>query len=150
MRSAAAIAFFAVMAFLAVPASAAAQRPLSVSSADHSLVEADDCEHFHTQNFTSFPAKAHAEEQRDVALSGIDLLKVRASEEGGISVRGWEKPTARLTVCKYAMALSAVAAQRALGNVAVSIHNGEIVSSGPEISENQVWWVHMILRVPKG
>jgi hypothetical protein len=150
MRTAAAIAVLAVTAFLAAPANAASQRPLIVTSADHSLVEADDCEHFHTQNFTSFPAKAHTEEQRDLTLSGIDLLKVRASEEGGISVRGWEKPTARLTVCKYAMALSELAAQRVLGNVAVSIHNGEILSSGPAIDESQVWWVHMILRVPKG
>lgn len=149
MRSAAAIAFLAATAF-AAPAMAVSQRPLIVTSADHSLVDAEDCEHFHTQNFTSFPAKAHGEEQHDLTLSGIDLLKVRASEEGGISIRGWDKPTARLTVCKYAMALSEVAAQRALGNVAVSIRNGEIHSSGPEISANQVWWVHMILRVPKG
>ena len=149
MRAAAAIAFLAATAFLAAPASAASQRPLIITSADHSMVDADDCEHFHTQNFTSFPAKAHTEEQRDLTLSGIDLLKVRASEDGGVSVRGWDKPTARLTVCKYAMALSELAAQHALGNVSVSVRNGEIVSSGPEISSNQVWWVHMILRVPK-
>ena len=147
MRSAA-LALFFVTAFT-TPVPAASQRPLIVTSADHSLKEGDDCEHFHTQNTTSFPKQAHQEEQRDVALSGIDLVKVRASEEGGVSVRGWDKPTARLTVCKYAMALTEVAAQRALGAVTVSVHNGEIVSAGPEISENQVWWVHMILRVPK-
>lgn len=148
MMRVAALALLFATAFT-TPAPAASQRPLIVTTADHSLKEGDDCEHFHTQNTTSFPKQAHQEEQRDVALSGIDLVKIRASEEGGISVRGWDKPTARLTVCKYAMALTEVTAQRALGAVTVSVHNGEIVSAGPEISENQVWWVHMILRVPK-
>ncbi|MBV9492660.1 MAG: DUF4097 family beta strand repeat protein [Acidobacteria bacterium] len=140
---------FVLLTAISTPAAAASQRPLIVTSADHSLKEGDDCEHFHTQNTTSFPKQARQEEQRDVALSGIDLVKVRASEEGGVSVRGWDKPTARLTICKYAMALTEVAAQRALSSVTVSVHNGEIVSAGPEIGESQVWWVHMILRVPK-
>ena len=120
-----------------------------ITAEDHSLGAADDCEHFHTQNSTSLPAEAHAEEERDVALAGIDLVKVRASESGGVSVRGWDRPVARLTVCKSAAALTDKDAQRALANVSVSIRNGEIVATGPEADPNGAWWVHMILRVPK-
>lgn len=124
-------------------------RPLMITAEDHSLGSADDCEHFHTQNSTSLPSEAHAEEERDVALAGIDLVKVRASESGGVSVRGWDRPVARLTICKSAAALTDAQAQHALANVNVSVRNGEIVATGPEADANGAWWVHMILRVPK-
>jgi len=120
-----------------------------ITSEDHSLGVADDCEHFHTQNSTSLPSEAHSEEERDVAIAGVDLVKVRAGESGGISVRGWDRPVARLTVCKSAAALTDALAQRALASVNVSVHNGEIVASGPESDARGAWWVHMILRVPK-
>ncbi|MCU1347172.1 MAG: hypothetical protein JWO56_202 [Acidobacteria bacterium] len=148
---------FALLLLLTTPAFAARtttpssvpSRPLMVTSEDHSLGAADDCDHFHTQNSTSLPSEAHAEEERDVAIAGIGLVKVRASESGGISVRGWDRPVARLTVCKSAAALTDAQAQRALANVTVSIRNGEIVATGPDAEANGAWWVHMILRVPK-
>jgi hypothetical protein len=147
---------FALLLLLCSPAfgartstNPAPSRPLMITSEDHSLGAADDCEHFHTQNSTSLPAEVHAEEERDVALAGIDLVKVRASESGGVSVRGWDRPVARLTVCKSAAALTDAQAQRSLANVSVSVRNGEIVASGPEADAQGAWWVHMILRVPK-
>jgi DUF4097 and DUF4098 domain-containing protein YvlB len=147
-----AIVLLALATLSAAPAALGAkivQRPLIITSSDHSLVLADDCAHFHTQNFTSFPAKAQSEEQRDVTMSGIGLLHVRASEDGGVSIRGWDKATTRLTVCKYAGGLTQSQATATLGLVAVSYRGGEIAASGPEINQSQVWWVHMILRVPR-
>ncbi len=129
--------------------SASPTRPLIGTSQDRSIIEADDCDHFHTQTFTSFPAQVRAQEQRDVPLAGVDVIKVRAGDEGGVSIRGWDRPTARLTVCKSAVGLTTLLAQRTLGSVSVSLRPGEIVATGPEINETQVWWVHMILFVPK-
>ncbi|MEO8034673.1 MAG: hypothetical protein ABI837_09590 [Acidobacteriota bacterium] len=120
-----------------------------MTSENHSLWDADDCEHFHTQNVTSFPAQAHSSEERDVSLAGTTTVKVRASEQGGVSVRGWDRTVARLTVCKYAAGLTQLQAEQSLGSVAVSIHNGEIVAGGPEAKTDGVWWVHMILRLPR-
>jgi hypothetical protein len=141
----------AVAMVLAVPAvgTTQPQRPLIVTTQDHSLVDTDDCSNFHTQNTTSLPAQARAEEQKRVRLSGIDLLKVRTSNEGGVSVKGWDRPFARLTVCKSAVALSDTQAQNALSQIHVAVHNGEIVARGPELNGTQTWWVHMILRVPR-
>jgi hypothetical protein len=140
------LAFAWLMLASVVPA--LAQRSLIVTSQDHSLTVVDDCDHFHTQTVTSFPAQAHAQEQREMPITG-ELLRVRASEEGGISIRGWDRPVARLTVCKYAVGLSQAQAQQALGKIGVSFRNGELVANGPEIDGSHVWWVHMILRVPK-
>jgi hypothetical protein len=140
------------MALATMPAASAEarnQRQLIMMSEDHSLSSADDCEHFHTQNVTSYPATAHDEEERNVPLAGVEQLKVRTSEQGGISVRGWDRPVARLTVCKYAVGLTQPQADRSLLNVNVSVRNGEIAASGPAIDHDNVWWVHMILRVPR-
>src|SRR5713226_1818864 len=103
----------------ALGGSAATQRPLIVTTQDHSLVDSDDCGTFYTQNTTSLPSQVTSEEQRRISLLGVDLLRVRTANAGGVSVRGWEKPFARVTVCKYAAALSEPQAQRALQSVGV-------------------------------
>ena len=123
--------------------------PLIVTQQDHSLADADDCSSFYTQNTTSLPGQASAEEQRRINLDGVDLLHVRTANAGGVSVRGWDRPFARLTVCKYAAALNEPQAERALQTVNVAVRPGEIVAKGPELNATQTWWVHMILRVPR-
>ncbi len=127
----------------------AAQRPLIVTSQDRSLLTIDDCAHFYTLTSSSLPAQAQAEEQRAVPLAGIDVLHVRASDEGGVSIRGWDRPVARLTVCKYAVALTQMDAERTLRSVAVTVHSGDIRPRGPEVDATRTWWVHLILRVPR-
>ena len=140
----------ALLSFLPLAAATnVPRRPLIVSSQDHSLVEAVDCEHFHTQNLTSLPSSAQAEERRDVALNADQPLKIRAMNEGGVSVRGWDRPFARLTVCKSAMAMTDQQAKTMLESINVSVRDGEIVAIGPNADQTQTWWAHMILQVPK-
>lgn len=139
----------AVTVFAALPMFAVTQRPVIVSSQDHSLVTSDDCEHFQTHTMTSFPSQVGTQEQRRVELEGVDVLRVRASSEGGVTVKGWDRPIARLTICKYAVALNPQDAQKTLRDVAVFSRNGEITTNGPESGTSRAWWVHMILRVPK-
>ncbi len=128
---------------------ASTQRSLIVTSQDHSLVDTDDCEHFHTRNLTSLPALARSEEERQVPLFDVKTLRVRTSEGGGVSVKGWDRPFARLTVCKSAMALSEDAARRALQSISVAVDGGDITAFGPGSTASQTWWVHMILNVPR-
>lgn len=147
MRSLALTALAA--ALLAFPANGTLQRQIIGAEQDHSLAEATDCDHFYKTTFTSFAAQVHAQEQREVALTGVKLLKIRASEEGGVSIRGWDKPFARLVICKYAGAQTKAQAQRALESVTVPFAGGELTTQGPAIDQTQVWWVNMILYVPK-
>lgn len=147
MRS---IVLILLAALAAGPAAAAPpSRQLIGTMQDHSIADATDCEHFHTSTFTSFPARVQEQQQLEVPLAGIDLLKVRASQEGGVSIRGWDRPTARLLVCKYAVAQTHKQAKRALDGINVSYRNGAINALGPDINDTQVWWVNMILFVPK-
>jgi hypothetical protein len=139
----------AVTVFLAALPMFAITRPLIVSTQDHSLVTSDDCEHFQTNTRTSFPSQVESKEQRHVQLEGVDVLRVHASTEGGVTVKGWDRPIARLTICKYAVALNSQDAQKTLRDVAVFSRNGEITTSGPDNDTKRAWWVHMILRMPK-
>ncbi len=134
---------------LAASLLASVQRPLIMTSQDQSLLTIDDCAHFYTRTVSSFPAQAQSEEQHAVSLAGIGTLRVKGSDEGGISIKGWDRPVARLTICKYAVALTQVDADRTLRGVAVSWHNGDIRPRGPEADPSRTWWVHMILRVPR-
>ena len=56
MIRAARFAAIAVTAFT-LPLFAVTQRPLIVTSQDHSLVNSDDCDHFQTRTMTSFPTQ---------------------------------------------------------------------------------------------
>src|SRR3954447_14812797 len=125
------------------------QRSMIVTSQDFSNLLADDCEHFHTRNVTSFPATSRSQEQQEMPLQGIDILKIHSSEQGGVSIKGWDKPVVRLTVCKEAVGFTQQQAQRTLGAINISVRSGDINATGPAIDESQAWWVHMILRVPK-
>lgn len=145
----AALIFVGAIAF-ALSSNAATERRLIVTSQDHSLVDADDCAHFHTRNTTSFPAQAHAEQSWTLRLEAGDLLKVHTANEGGISVKGWDKPYGSLTVCKTAVALTQVQARNTLRGINVSVENDDIDATGPDLDQNRTWWVHMILRVPRG
>ncbi len=124
------------------------RRPLIVTSQNHSLIDADTCQNFHTTTLTSLPAAARSEEQLKVHLSDRHL-KVVTATEGGVAIRGWNRPYARLTVCKAAVALSDADARKALSGISVSISGNEIVARGPALNPSQTWWVNMILSVPK-
>lgn len=128
---------------------AATARPLVVTTQHHSFAEADDCAGFYTESLTSLPSKALAEEQRRVEINGINVLRIKTENEGGVSVRGWDRPYARLTICKCALASTDVQAKRVLEGIVVGVHPGEITTSGPGPDGTQAWWAHMILRVPR-
>jgi DUF4097 and DUF4098 domain-containing protein YvlB len=132
-----------------VGAFAAPQRQLIGTMQDHSLDQVGDCDDYHASVLTTLPARDQEQEQRDVSLTGIDLVKVRASQEGGVSIRGWDKANARLMVCKYAVALTKTQARRALDGITVSYAGGNIEALGPAMDQSQVWWVNIILYVPK-
>ena len=130
-------------------AATAMGRPLIVTTQDHSLADASDCGHFHTQISTSLPSRAHATEERNMPVAGIEGLTIRASEQGGVSIHGWDRPYAHLTVCKYAEGLNEKDAATALADVGITFRNGEIFTRGPAAANTRVWWVHMILKMPR-
>jgi hypothetical protein len=115
---------------------------------DHS--SAESCEHFHTTSFTTLAAQVHGEEHRLLPVASLSRLSVTASEAGGISIRGWSRTDARLTVCKFAAAATFPDARNLLGALSVSVApGGRIAPRGPALTSQRAWWVHMILEVPR-
>lgn len=139
----------AAVVLLLSPKGLAMGRPLIVTTQDHSLADASDCDHFHTQISTSLPSRAHATEERNLPLSEVEGLKIRASEQGGVSIHGWDRPYAHLTICKFAEGLTDKDAAASLRDVAIAFRNGELFTRGPAAAANSVWWVHMILQLPR-
>jgi hypothetical protein len=135
---------------LTLSTSAFAARQIIGSEQDHSLAgEATDCEHFYKTTFTNLPSQMNDQEQREIPLAGIDRLKVVATDEGGVSIRGWNRPYARLIVCRYAVADTKSKAIRLLGAITVTHDKGEIAAFGPPSDGTQAWWVNMTLYVPR-
>ena len=141
----------ATVMFATASSGAAPARQIIGSEQDHSLASAEtsDCQHFYKTTFTSFHAQAHAQEQSEFAVNRTAQIKVTPGEEGGITVRGWNRPFARLIVCRYAAAHTKAQAERVLEGVVVWNAKDEISASGPAIDTNQAWWVNMILYVPR-
>jgi len=142
---------FALAAFvvLASPAHAALDHQIIGGEQDHSLPATGDCDHFYKTTFTSFESQVHDQEQRELPLEDVERIQVTTVQEGGLSVRGWNRSSARLIVCRYAVANSRQHAMRVLGSISVASRNGEIAAYGPEIDATQAWWVNMILYVPR-
>lgn len=137
----------AALVALLLPLALGAARPMIVTTQDHSLGGSDDCNRFHTQSSTSLPAEARERIER--RLPDSVPLTIRATQAGGVSVRGWDRPYAQLTVCKCAAARNDALAQALLGAVTVKTGNGLVTAEGPDGGDGAAWWAHMILRVPK-
>jgi hypothetical protein len=127
----------------------AAPRQMIGGEQDHSLAAAGDCENFFATTFTSFGSHVQDQQQRELSLKGVGRILVTASREGAVSVRGWNRSTARLVVCRNAVANGSEEAKRLLEAVTVSSANGEISADGPAIDQSHVWWTNLILYVPR-
>ncbi len=126
------------------------ERPIIGAEQDHSIADdGGDCQSFYRTTFSSFDAQVHDQQQRELNLEGVQHVRVSAAPEGGLSIRGWNKPGARLVVCRYAVANTKAHAARVLQSIAVSSRNGEISAAGPQMDETQAWWVNMTLYVPR-
>lgn len=138
-----------LVALILMTASAYADRQIIGGEQDHSAAQASDCDHFFTTTFTNLPAEANEQDQREISLAGVEQLRVIAGSEGGVSVRGWNKPNAKLIVCRTAVAASMLAAQKVLQSVSVTHRDGEILAKGPAVDSTQAWWANLILYVPR-
>lgn len=134
---------------IGLPVSAKTERQIIGVEQDHSAAQTGDCDDFFKTVFTTFPGSANDQEQRDIAMTGIDRLKVTATQEGGVSVRGWNRPFARMIVCRSSVAQTKTHAKRVIDAIKVTYRDGDISAYGPANDQNQAWWVNFILYVPR-
>lgn len=82
-------------------------------------------------------------EERSFAKSEISKLAVDAERNGGLQVRGWDKDSYSVTLCKAA----APDAQELLGQIKLNADNGKVSVSGPASHDD--WTAYLLVRTPK-
>ena len=106
---------------------------------------ATNCSDFHVR-FDDRDAVAETEE-RTITKADAPTLRVRPHKNGGVQVQGWDKDTYSVTSCKFASNEDG-SAQRILGQMTLSVKNGEVSTNGP--SDDGEWAIYLLIRAPKG
>jgi hypothetical protein len=103
-----------------------------------------DCSDLHVR-FDDRDAVMESEE-RTVTKAEAPTLSVRPHRNGGVQVEGWDKDSYSVRACKFASNEDGEA-QRILGQMTLSIRNGEVSTNGP--SEDREWTIYLLIRAPK-
>jgi len=104
---------------------------------------ADSCADLHVR-FDHHDAVFQSEE-RTITKAEAPVLRVRADSNGGLYVRGWDKDSYSVTLCKAAEA--GPDAQSVFSQMHLAFNNGELRISAP--TSNDRWAAHLLIRAPK-
>ena len=88
-------------------------------------------------------------EVREETLTGLTELDADTGGNGGISVRGWDRPDVALRLRLRARARTAEDARRVASTVTITTAGGRIRADGPQIRNNESWDVSLELQVPR-
>lgn len=84
-------------------------------------------------------------EERTLSQSEAGTLRVRAEENGGVQVQGWDNNTYSVTVCKAAA--PGDDAEQLISQIKLLTDGGEVRISGPSHRDN--WAAYLLVRAPK-
>ena len=90
----------------------------------------------------------HCEVREATWTGGSARTEVDASPNGGIEVRGWDRPEVRLRAKVVAMAPTTAEASDLAGQVQIATA-GPIHATGPRGTRRSHWWVSYRLSVPR-
>lgn len=94
--------------------------------------------------FDHKPAVVQSEE-RSFNRAEVSRLALDAEQNGGLQVRGWDKDSYSVTLCKAAAADAD--AQALLDRITLKADNGKVTVSGP--SSHEDWTAYLLVRAPK-
>lgn len=129
------------VALTAAPGFADRRHSKSVSTGDEAPVT--DCSGLHIK-FDDHDAVVQSEE-RTLTKAEAPKLRVNAEMNGGLQVRGWDKETYSVTLCKAAE--PGGDAQKVLSQIKLNFQNGEVSVAGP--SEHEKWTAFLLVRAPR-
>jgi hypothetical protein len=122
-----------------VPAPARAQGPLHTVASD---AWCDD------DGGRGDDRERHCEVRETTWAGSSARTEVDASPNGGIEVRGWDRPEVKLRVKVVAMAETPAEAGELAGQIQVET-GGTIHATGPKGTRHRHWWVSYRLWVPR-
>lgn len=129
----------AAASVLAVPA--ADRHGRNVSMHDDDVV--NGCDDLHITLDSDKPVMQM--EEKTITKAEASLLRVKAEENGGVQVRGWDQPNYSVTLCKFARPKNADAV---LSQIKLTVSGGEVSVSGPTHGDN--WTAFLLVKAPKG
>jgi DUF4097 and DUF4098 domain-containing protein YvlB len=88
-------------------------------------------------------------ESRDATIPGSNPLDVDAGPNGGISVKGWDRPEMLVHAIVSAHANTDAEARAILSGVKVDATGNRVRAEGPSTGDNQHWSVTYELSVPR-
>ena len=111
--------------------------------------DSDDCQdHIHISS-DDLRAVAHSEEVVNLANQP---LTVKASHNGGIHVRNWEKAEISVKLCRAAAAKTQNEAELVLGQVHLNNQGNRVTVDGPDQTndDDAVWSSVLLILAPRG
>jgi hypothetical protein len=123
-----------------VPAAQAGRHSPSNSTSTHGESDVAECSQIDVE-FGSREA-FRAEEHFAIPAAETTSLDLSSSPNGGIWVKGWDRPDFAVTACKAAADESGV-----LDEIRISRHGNRLAAQGPD---GEDWLVHWIVSAPKG
>lgn len=115
---------------------------LSVSGGHHQ--PASECADLHIR-FDGRAALMKVEE-RTITKAEASTLRVHPHTNGGVQVQGWDKDVYSVTACKAAANYEGDA-ERILSQITLSVHGGEVSTSGP--GDESDWTAYLLIFAPK-
>ena len=85
--------------------------------------------------------------ENEWTVPGNTPLRVQSGNNGGILVRGWDRPEYSLRACLAAAADTAAEARAKLQQISVSRAGGVIGVNGPD---EKHWMAYLLIRAPRG
>lgn len=112
----------------------------------------EDCEQMFSHSMTNLPARLIGQEEKTLSRSEVQVLNVEGSPNGGVSIKGWDKPDILIRACKMVGAETQEEAQALLNKLTISVENGRVRAQSPDKSTSgyrQSWVVQFRIYVPR-
>ena len=89
----------------------------------------NDCQRNNHWMNSDYGARAVGEDRQTLSRAAVQVLDVQGSRNGGVSIRGWDRPDILVRACKFAAADDEATAQAILNQISISTEGGFSIRS---------------------
>jgi len=111
----------------------------------------ENCQRMYEYAMTNYSSRQLAQDVQTLSRASVQVLDVEGSRNGGVSIKGWDKPDIMVKACKMAAADDDATAQALLSQLTVSTEGGKIRAREPEnfkANGRASWVVQFLIFVP--
>lgn len=111
----------------------------------------ENCQRLYEYAMTNYSSRQLAQDVQTLSRDAVQVLDVEGSRNGGVSIKGWDKPDIMVKACKMAAADDDATAQALLSQLTISTAGGKIRAHEPENSKSAArasWVVQFLIFVP--